>query len=234
LLPLAAIPFFQPDRRRRSVVLLCLLIAGALFAVLTKSQTKIFWYITPATPFLALAVGIGLSDSVAWLRTRERTLPLFLGARAAYVAVGAIFGIAVAAAVYYYQIGVEKKLADSYMGGRYGPFLEEVRGLGLTRHVIILDYGDHKVVAGDTSGVFENYRPEAFFYALAETSRGMQVEVAVPGASLPAGSWVATCDPRSAAWLASHYQVAIALQPNRWCEAGRTEAVKPGFSAQWH
>jgi len=232
LLPLAVIPFFQSDRRRRSLVLLCLLIAAVLFAVLTKSQTKIFWYITPATPFLALAVGIGLSDGVAWLRAREQRLPIFFGPRAAYVAVGAIFSIAILASVYYYQIGVEKKLADSYMGGRYGPLLEQVRQRGVTRHVIILDYGDHKIVEGDTSGVFENYRPEAFFYALAETSRGMQVEVEKPGISLPSGSWIATCDPRSSAWLTDHYQVAIEFQPNRWCEAGRTEGVKAGSSAQ--
>jgi 4-amino-4-deoxy-L-arabinose transferase-like glycosyltransferase len=232
LLPLAVVPFFQSDRRRRSLVLLCLLIAAGLFAVLTKSQTKIFWYITPATPFLALAVGIGLSDGVAWLRAREQRLPIFFGPRAAYVAVGAIFSIAILAAVYYYQIGVEKKLADSYMGGRYGPLLEQVRQRGVTRHVIILDFGDHKIVEGDTSGVFENYRPEAFFYALAETSRGMQVEVEKPGISLPSGSWIATCDPRSSAWLTDHYQVAIELQPNRWCEAGRTEGAKAGSSAQ--
>jgi len=32
--------------------------------------------------------------------------------------------------------------------------------------------------------------------------------------------------------LTDHYQVAIEFQPNRWCEAGRTEGVKAGSSAQ--
>jgi 4-amino-4-deoxy-L-arabinose transferase-like glycosyltransferase len=225
LLPLAVIPFFRPDRRRRSAVLLCLLIAGVLLAVLTKSQTKLFWYITPATPFLALAVGIGLSDGVAWLHAREQTRSVWFGTRAAYAGVAAIFGIAILGAFYYYQIGVERKLAATYMGGRYGPLLEEVRQRGLTRHLMILDYGAHRIVLGDNSGQFMHYSPEAYFYAQVEASHGMQVEVAVPGAALPPGSWIATCDPRSHLWLANHDQIAVALQPNPWCEVGRTKSV---------
>jgi 4-amino-4-deoxy-L-arabinose transferase-like glycosyltransferase len=232
LLPVAVIPFFQPDRRRRSAVLLCLLMAGTLFAVLTKSQTKLFWYITTATPFLALAVGIGLSSGVAWLRAREQNRPVFFGSRAAYAIVALIFGIAILGAVYYYQIGVERKLADTYMGGRYGPLLEQVRQRGLTRHLVILDYGDYRQVLGDNAAQFMNYSPEADFYALAEASQGMQVEVVIPGAALTPGSWIATCDPRSHAWLAKHYQVAVALQPNRWCEVGRIVAAKSGSPAQ--
>jgi 4-amino-4-deoxy-L-arabinose transferase-like glycosyltransferase len=232
LLPLAAIPFFRPDRRRRSVVLLCLLVAGALFLVLTKSKTKIFWYITPATPFLALAVGIGLSSGIAWLRAREQSGSLRVGSRLAYAATGVCFGLFIAAAFYYYQFGVERKLAESYMGGRYGPLLEQVRQRGLTGHLVLLDYGESKDVFGDRSGDFAHYRPEALFYADAEAPRGLQVDVATPGSALPVGTWFATCDPRSYAWLASHYQVAVALQPDRWCEVGRSGDAKPSASAQ--
>jgi hypothetical protein len=201
--------------------------------VLTKSKTKIFWYITPATPFLALAVGVGLSSGIAWLRAREQSGSLRIGSRAAYAATGALFALFIVAAFYYYQFGVERKLSVTYMGGRYGPLLEQVRQRGLTQHLIILDYGDHaEQVTTDKSDEFSHYRPEALFYAEAEAPRGMQVDVATPGSALPAGSWFATCDPRSYAWLASHYQVAVALQPDRWCEVGRTGDVKPGSSAQ--
>jgi 4-amino-4-deoxy-L-arabinose transferase-like glycosyltransferase len=225
LLPLALVPFFRPDRRRRSAVLLCLLMAGVLLAVLTKSQTKLFWYIAPTTPFLALAVGIGVSDSVAWLRAREQTRSVLFGTRAAYALVTAVFGIAILGAVYYYQFGVERKLSTSYMGGRYGPLLEEVRQRGLTQQLTILDYGVYRKVLGDNAGQFMHYSPEAYFYAQVESPRGLQVDVAVPGEVLPPGSWVATCDPRSSTWLASHDQLAIALQPNHWCEVGRTKSV---------
>jgi hypothetical protein len=104
--------------------------------------------------------------------------------------------------------------------------LDQVRQQGLTRHIVILDYGEHKIVVGDTSGDFVNYRPEALFYSLVEASRGMQVEVGSPEPALAPGSWIATCDPRSYAWLSNHYQVTVALHPNRWCEVGRTAGVK--------
>ncbi len=47
LLPLCLIAFWQPDRRRRSVALLCLLTAAFLFGVLTTAKTKNFWYLVP-------------------------------------------------------------------------------------------------------------------------------------------------------------------------------------------
>ncbi len=110
-----------------------------------------------------MAVSIGLSDGLAWLNAREQTLPVVFRPRVAYVAVAAIFGIAILAAVYYYQIGVERKLDGMYMEGRYGPFLEQIRHRGLTQRLIILDYGDHKQVRGDNTGQFANYSPEADF-----------------------------------------------------------------------
>ena len=217
LLPLAAIPFFRPDQRRRSVALLCLLTCVVLLGVLTESQTKIFWYLAPATPFLALAVGIGVSDSLAWLRAREQKLPALFRPRIAYAAVAAIFGVANLAAVYYYQIGVERKLAGTYMEGRYGPFLNRVRHSGVTQHLVLLDYGSNEAMIDNKSGEFAHYSPEADFYAKVESARGMQVQVAVPDHDLPSGSWIATCDPRSNAWLTGRYHVAVVLRSNPWC-----------------
>ncbi len=221
LLPLALIPLFRADRRRRSVTLICLLTAGVLFAVLTQSRTKIFWYITPATPLLALATSLGLSDGLAWLRTRRQTLPIILRPPVAYAAVAALFCAAILATVYYYQIGVERKLAGVYMGGRYGPFLEQVRHSGMTKDLLVVDYGvDEANGASDdpNNGQNTGYSPEADFYAKLEDIRGMQVQVTVPGAGLPVGSWIATCDPRSSAWLAAHYKVSLAMQSDAWCK----------------
>jgi 4-amino-4-deoxy-L-arabinose transferase-like glycosyltransferase len=232
LLPFAVIPFFRPDRRRRSATLLCLITSAVLFAVLTKSQTKIFWYIAPATPLLALAVGIGLKDGLTWLRVRRQASTVLFRHRVAYAAVAAIFGIAILSTLYYYQLGVERKLAGIYMEGRYGPFLEQIRQSGLTKRLIILDYGVHQVVLGEQAGPFLNYSPEADFYAKVEDGRGMQVQVATPGGDLPTGSWIASCDPRSQAWLADHYTVYIASQPNPWCELERTGDPRPAALPQ--
>jgi 4-amino-4-deoxy-L-arabinose transferase-like glycosyltransferase len=227
LLPLAAIPFFHSDRRRRSVVLLCLLTSAALFAVLTKSQTKVFWYLAPATPLLALAEGIGISDGLTWLRARQQKLPVFFRPRVAYAGLMVIFGIAMVSAIYYYQVGVERKLDTMYMGGRYGPFLEQIRHSGLTTNLIILDHGMYEAVANDPTGVFSHYSPEAYFYQTVEGSRGMQVRIVVPAGDLPAGSWIATCNPLSQTWLTDRYTVYKALQPNSWCELERMGGPKP-------
>lgn len=217
LLPLAVVPWFGPDRRRRSVSLLCLLAAGVLLAVLTGSHTKIFWYLAPATPFLALAVGIGVSDGLAWLRARRQRLPVLFQPRIAYAAVAVIFGAASLASVYYYQFGVERRLAGTYMGGRYGPFLEQVRHSGLTRRLFVVDDGSSEARLNEESAELAHYSPEADFYAGVEDGRGMRVQVVAPDRDLPPGSWVATCDPRSSAWLTGRYQVTIVLQSSRWC-----------------
>jgi 4-amino-4-deoxy-L-arabinose transferase-like glycosyltransferase len=226
LLPLAATPFFRPDQRRRSAALLCLLTSAVLLGVLTGSQTKIFWYLAPATPFLALAVGLGVSDSLAWLRAREQKLPALFRPRIAYAAVAAIFGVANLAAVYYYQIGVERKLAGTYMEGRYGPFLNRVRHSGVTRHLVLLDYGSSEAMIDSKSGDFANYSPEADFYANVERARGMQVQVVVPDHDLPSGSWIVTCDPRSNAWLTGRYHVAVVLRSNPWCTLEQIRGAK--------
>ncbi len=232
MLPLVACAFFRRERRRRSVTLLCLFVAGTLLAVLTKSQTKIFWYLAPATPFLALAVGVGLSDGLAWLRQRERAHRAFVQPRLAYLAVAAIFATANLGAIYYYQFGVEKKLSSSYMGGRYGPFLEEIRNSNLTRNLILLDEGSSEAMIDNQSGDFDHYSPEADFYAKVEDAQGMRVRVVVPGSDLPSGTWIATCDPRAHRWLTAHYQVAVALQSRPWCAFEQTRGPKPNSLSQ--
>ena len=226
LLPLAALPFFGCECRRRSVALLCLLVACVLLAVLTQSQTKIFWYLAPATPFLALAVGIGLADALAWLRNRAHTNRVFVQPAIAYIAVTALFLTADLGAVYYYQIGVERKLSGTYMGGRYGPFLEEIRHSHLTRNLFLLDEGSSEAMVDTGNAEFAHYSPEADFFADVEGAQGMSVQVVVPGRDLQSGTWVATCDPRSNAWLNARYQVAVALQSRPWCALEQTQGVR--------
>jgi hypothetical protein len=179
-------------------------------------------YLTPATPFLALAVGIGISDSLAWLRAREQRFP----ARFAYTAATIVFSATCLAAIYYYQVGVERKPAGTYTEGRYGPFLEQVRHSGLTQHLLLLDYGSREAVVDTKSWDFAHYSPEADFFAKVEDARGMQVHVIAPDHDLPSGSWIATCDPRSNAWLASRYHVVLMLQAKPWCALEQTVGTR--------
>ena len=209
------------------MTMLCLMVAGVLLAVLTKSQTKIFWYLAPATPFLALAVGLGLSDGLAWVRNRERSPRTVLQLRIAYAAVVALFVIANLGAVYYYQVGVERKLSSTNMEGRYGPFLEEIRQSNRTRDLIVLDEGSNEARAMISQNPeFAHYSPEAEFFANVEDAHGMRVRVMVPGQSLPPGTWIATCDPRSNTWLTQRYEVDVALRSGSWCAFEETRGVK--------
>ena len=232
LLPLVSLPLLRHERSRRSIVLLSLLVTGVLLAVLTKSQTKIFWYLAPATPFLALAVGIGLSDGLAWLHNRKEACATVVQARIAYLALTLIFVTANLGAVYYYQFGVEQKLSSTYMGGRYGPFLEQIRDSKLTRNLILLDEGSSEAMIDNPSGDFAHYNPEADFFAKVENAQGMRVQVLVPGSDLPSGSWIATCDPRSDAWLNAHYEVTVALQSRPWCVFEQTQGSRTASLAQ--
>ncbi len=229
LLLLSVIPLWQSVGRRRSAALICLFTAGFLFAVLTTSKTKNFWYLVPATPLLALVTGVGLSSGVAWLRTRRQNLPVIFHPRSACAALGVIFTIGACVTVYYYQVGVERKLSTTNMEGRYGPLLEQVRRSGLTRPLVILDYGIGEV--GPEANTEPYYSPEADFYAKIENSRGMQVQVAVPGKKLEPETWIATCDPRSHAWVSARYDVAVVLQPDPWCRLERTGNPKPASLA---
>jgi hypothetical protein len=73
---------------------------------------------------------------------------------------------------------------------------------------------------------FAHYSPEADFYAKVEDVRRMQVQVVVPDHDLPSGSWIATCDPRSNAWLTGRYHVAVVLQSDPWCALEQTRGTK--------
>jgi 4-amino-4-deoxy-L-arabinose transferase-like glycosyltransferase len=218
LLPLAVIPLFKANRLRFSIVLFCVLVSAFFFTVLSGSKTKIFWYLAPITPFLAVSVGLGVSDTFAWLREQSRLRGAVTQLRVAYLMLFAVYGTANLGIIYYYQIGVEKKLANVYMGGRYGPFLESVRLSNLTQNVIVLDDGSSEALG--------HYSPEADFFAEVERSRGMHVRVAVPGGNLLPGTWVASCDPRSKAWLAENYRLATVLQSQPWCVLELTQGPR--------
>ena len=229
LLPFCVVPFFCPDRRRRSLILLCVLVSGFLLAVLSRSQTKLFWYIAPATPFMALASGIGLSEGLRWLANRKDRLPALLHPRIAYAALTIVFCGAIAGSIYYYQFGLQRKLSGLYMEGRYGPFLELIRQRGLTNDLMIADEGTRTIVRDDTAGLFLHYSPEAQFYAELENSRGMRVHVITPGGGLLVGSWVATCDPRTHQWLNGHYDGKLVMQPNKWCALEHIAGAKRDY-----
>jgi 4-amino-4-deoxy-L-arabinose transferase-like glycosyltransferase len=75
LLPLATPTVLTADPRRRSISTLCLLCAATSFVVLETSQTKIYWYLAPILPFLAIAAALGVTDGLRWIKAQEARLP---------------------------------------------------------------------------------------------------------------------------------------------------------------
>ena len=73
-MPFAALPVLGSDDRRHSMAVLCLSCGATSLAVITAAQTKLYWYLTPTIPFLAIAAGLGVSDGLRWIKAREPQL----------------------------------------------------------------------------------------------------------------------------------------------------------------
>jgi 4-amino-4-deoxy-L-arabinose transferase-like glycosyltransferase len=215
LLPCVLISFLQWRQRRGSLALLCLICAATLLAVASTSRTKIDWYAVPTIPLLAIAAGIGVSDGVSWLRQRAARL---LPARAAAIpGLTAIVAVALLLAV---SIHASYARRLQYIAGSrlpqysqlwYGRFLGDLSRSRLVNQVIVVD--DGLVSYGSPRG----YDPLLKFYATLAEEKGMRVGVVSPGARLPMGEFVGSCDPASLLWLRSHFTYVLYYR-ERWCD----------------
>jgi 4-amino-4-deoxy-L-arabinose transferase-like glycosyltransferase len=100
----AALTALATDARRRSLVMLCLSCAATILIVLSSAQTKIYWYVTPILPFLAIAAALGVSDGLGWIKARERSLPKLVRARPLALALGMVLTILSAVTIYRNQV----------------------------------------------------------------------------------------------------------------------------------
>jgi 4-amino-4-deoxy-L-arabinose transferase-like glycosyltransferase len=190
LLPLAMLTVFAADPRRRSLLILCLSSAAALFVVLEISQTKLDWYLTPILPFLAIATALGITDGLRWIKSRESHVPKLFRARPLQIALGVLLVVVSGASLYRNQ--VLKPRRAEHGQGWYGAVFDELEARGKSS-VIILDRGWEEE---------QSYNPVLKFYADIARTNGLRVEItpATP-ASLPTGKLVATCDPNWVPWL---------------------------------
>ena len=195
LLPLAGFSLASRDPRRHSASLLCLVSGAVVLLVISKAETKHYWYAAPMIPLQSIAGGMGCVDALRWWSRREphRLLP---GCRSAE---GALFGMLACALV----LCVMRNQVWSVRGLRlgqndqfwYGNFLNGLRDDHAAHRLTVLDDG-----LPNKSG-FVNYNPMLQFYAAWESHDGMKVALGQAGAALAPGSAVATCDPTARAWL---------------------------------
>ena len=151
-----------------------------LMATYTVSQTKIYWYIVPIYPFLALSLAIVLDKLLRALPRRRGQLPQAL------VAVGLLYLVVTAALYKYVQL---PKVEDNPQG-RYGRVFAELNARGV-RNIRTLDGG----VGNDDNLV--DYTPQRWFYTLVWRGRGLDIREVDPSAParLQAGAVLVTCDP---------------------------------------
>ena len=191
LLPLAALTVLGIDSRRRSLVTLCLFCAAAILAVLTTSQTKIYWYVASVPPFLAIAAAVGVSDGLRLIKTHELRVPKPFRTRPLQVVVGVLLAIASAASIYRNQV-MQMQISEQSW---YGALFDELQSRGYSSVLVL----DTEFPALPDNPPLKFY---VKFYAASARNKGLRPEVTreIP-ATLPKDELIATCDPKLTPWL---------------------------------
>ena len=122
--------------------------AATLLAVIPAAQTKLYWYLTPTIPFLAIAAGLGVSDGLRWTKAREPQLPRLLRESPLTIAIAIL--MAVTSAISLYRNHVVKLIEVQLW---YGGLFDELRTRRGVSRVVVFDGG------------VENYNPALKFYA---------------------------------------------------------------------
>jgi 4-amino-4-deoxy-L-arabinose transferase-like glycosyltransferase len=189
LLPLTAISILGDNRRRRSVVILCLISTLGILVILTSSQTKLFWYTTPVLPFLAIASAIGLVDALNLINVRAGHLPL---RGLLQIALGLVLALISALSLYRNQV-IEPSVAAEQ--GWYGALFQELKAYGNIEDILVLDNG--------FEGTSKNYNPVLKFYADIARADGLRIKRVTEwtSAALPEDKIISTCDPDAIPFL---------------------------------
>lgn len=209
LLPTLLAARRDPDPARRHVCLLMILTAASWLLALSCARTKLYWYVAPALPLLAIAIGVA---TTTYLRKGQPPLPGRVVLRP----------IAVALLIAFWYLNIRAHDAGSpYTADQvwYGPFLNEIRGEARLDGAFIVDHG----LPNDAG--FQNYNPIAAFYAREAQTRGEHIRVVAPGAQIPVEATLISCDPLVRDWLKSQ-SFFTAIRANTHCVMGRV-AVQP-------
>ena len=187
-LPAIALPW----RKVKSAALFCYanLVWVCLLIVFSISRTKIFWYIVPAYPFVAIAFAIAAHRLFQLL---ERWLPTVFGASIGRIKprhlIATLALVAAALAAFHYRYDVLPPAQNVPMA-RYGELFADLSGRGY-RRIATLDAGVYN------NDDLADYTPQRWFYTLVWRGRGLDISQAAPSdAPVPLpGRVLATCDP---------------------------------------
>jgi|HubBroStandDraft_1064217.scaffolds.fasta_scaffold09029_4 4-amino-4-deoxy-L-arabinose transferase-like glycosyltransferase len=195
----------DPDPARRRLCLLMLLTACSWLIALSCANTKIYWYVAPVVPLLAIAIAIG---TTTYLRSREQSTWVVLRP--------AILAMLIA----FWYLNIRAPAADTPYAAdqvQYGAFLNDIRGDIPLAGAVILDRG----LPNDAG--FQYYNPVARFYAGDAARRGVRIDIATPGARIAGDTTIISCDPLVRNWLKVQ-PFFIMVQGNTHCVLGRASS----------
>jgi hypothetical protein len=222
LLPLAALPLFGPNRRRRDLSFATLASGVVLLLVLSFSKTKLFWYATPAIPLFSIAAALGVSDALHYFATRDPARGRRMAVGVAVLCLAAGAGTVWAACAWYANEKWANGLAPQV---RDGAFLAHLHGQGVTAPVTVVDDRFFKGTEFSGAPPDRYYNQVVDFYA--GFYRGQwRIDQLAPGGTLQPASMAMACSPAALAWITGRYSLAIVSRRDG-CVLGRVVGELP-------
>jgi 4-amino-4-deoxy-L-arabinose transferase-like glycosyltransferase len=190
------------DPKRRQLCLLMLSTACFWLIALSCANTKIYWYVAPVIPLLAIAIAIA---TTTYLRGHEQSSWIVLRP------------VILAMLIAFWYLNIRAPAPDSAYTNdqvQYGAFLNDIRGEIPLAGAVILDRG----LPNDAG--FQYYNPVARFYAEDAARRGVRIKVAAPGVRIATETAIISCDPVVRDWLKTQPSF-LAGRSNTHCVLGR-------------
>jgi hypothetical protein len=198
----------DPDPARRRLCLLMMLTAMSWLIALSCASTKIYWYVAPVVPLLAIAIG---TATTTYLRGHDQSGKVVLRP----------IILSLLLAFWYLNIRAPDP-STPYTADQvqYGGFLDAVHGEIPPEGAVIVDHG----LPNDAG--FQDYNPVARFFATVATWRGVPINVVAPGAPIATDATIVSCDPQVRDWLKTR-QFFTAIKATARCVLGRV-SIGPG------
>jgi 4-amino-4-deoxy-L-arabinose transferase-like glycosyltransferase len=181
------------DPARRRLCLLMLLTAASWMIVLSCAATKIYWYLAPALPLLAIAIG---AATAAFVRRGRQSVRRCLALSPTVAAVPVTFW-------FLNVLPPDPNSAYAADQVQYGPFLDSVRGETQLDGAVIIDQG----VVNDAG--LPSYNPIARFYVEDAARHGEVMQLVAPGERIARDAPIVSCDPQVRDWLKAQSFIAI-------------------------
>jgi 4-amino-4-deoxy-L-arabinose transferase-like glycosyltransferase len=209
LLPTLLVPRRDPDPARRRLCLVMSLAAASWLIVLSCASTKVYWYVAPVVPLLAIAIA---AATTAFLRRPERPTLSRVVIRLIIVTL-----LIMSWYVNFWYLNMRAPdTSGAYAADQvwYGPFLAKARAQAELNNAVIVDRG----LLNDAG--FEHYNPVARFFVEDAARRGEHLQLIAPGEPLAGDATIISCDPQVRDWLRARSFFAVLLSDTH-CILGR-------------